>query len=152
MKDVQVTFFPGYDLSYEAEYADIQTVEVEPDPVWKFIDGSGHGHFFHPDAFGPYPTLEWEYTPCTMGGHEEDCQGEGYYRCKACRQRVVPDTRPARVDPRLVKETFTLVTTRSGVRKQYIFDKKAWDILQEGIHNMVSIMLQPYLREVDMDC
>ena len=74
------------------EVLDATSWNPEPDPNWQFLDAKGHGHFYHTED-DPYPTLR----PVRQAFYNEDGEKRyyrAYWKCRHCRQRIVPGTLP----------------------------------------------------------
>lgn len=134
--------WPGYHLAV-TNHGRWVDPGIEPNPDWRYVDSLGHGHFYRPtttpdnvDRPGPYPTLEWIVEPCTMG-HDDDCQSEGHWECRECRETISPKTREAAPVWIPGAEEYELTVDLPSERIVYLFGRSQWDTVQSAIRAAV---------------
>lgn len=135
--------WPGISLDINQDYIPITSSSPSADPDWRYVDREGHGHFRQDNK---YPTLDWISFGCSMG-HGDDCDAEGQYECRQCREVIVPGSRiaPPTSIPGLVTYTLTVQGADGMTTSKYAFGPEQHNELGAEIRRVIATVLADYL-------
>lgn len=104
--------WPSINTDRNIEYPTTIGGLTEPDRDWRYVDKKGHGHFYDPESRS-YPTLKLKYRGCNDPGHDFECEGASYFRCRKCKEEIEPRRRaynpPPIIGPTTYRLSFTIV-------------------------------------------
>jgi hypothetical protein len=91
VKTINQNVMPRVSVSVERESIPVQSMHPAkvPDPKWRYVDKTGHGHFWEGDDL---PTLKWVVTGTAVAGDEYEMYEYevGEYRCQICDEVIEP--------------------------------------------------------------